>query len=38
MEIGHSCRYHCLTEEADFSGNGSITEGYWRVDMKHQFA
>lgn len=36
MDPGDSCRH--LLEEADFSGKDGITEGYWRVDMGHQFA
>lgn len=38
MDPGDSCRHHRLSEEADFSGKDGITEGYWRVDMGHQFA
>ena len=37
MELGCSCRHHGLSKEADFSQNGSVTEGFWRVDVEHHF-
>lgn len=38
MDLGFCSRYHHLSEEADFSGNDSDTEGYWKVGVKYQFA
>ena len=37
MELGCSCRHHGLSKEADFSQNGSVIEGFWRVDVEHHF-
>ena len=37
MELGCSCRHHGLSKEADFSQNGSVTEGFLRVDVEHHF-